>query len=124
MPTEPCPAAKALPAAITVETSDVVEKVANNFADYNHDFESDSEDEDEDEGKHGFLADRFVPDPGQSKLTTLTKSKKKLIKVGDQQSQPQEKAMWSALSGHRPTSCAKLLFVIASCMIDKVASIG
>ena len=32
--------------------------------------------------------------------------------------------MWSALSGHRPTSCAKLPFVIASCMMDKVASIG
>lgn len=32
--------------------------------------------------------------------------------------------MWSALSGHRPTSCAKLLFVIASCMMDKAASIG
>ena len=32
--------------------------------------------------------------------------------------------MWSALGGHRPTSCAKLMFVIASCMMDKVASIG
>ena len=36
----------------------------------------------------------------------------------------QDKAMWSVLNGHSPTSCAKLMFVIALCMIDKVTSIG
>ena len=58
------------------------------------------------------------------KLTTMNKAQKKIIKEGNAQVRDQEKAMWSALSGHRPTSCAKLLFVIASCMIDKAASIG
>ena len=71
-----------------------------------------------------FLAHHFVPDPGQSKLTTMNKSQKKMFNEGTKQIEAQDAAMWSALSGRRPTTAAKLLFVIASCMMDKTAGLG
>ena len=74
-----------------------------------------------------FLADRsdhFVPDPSKSKLTTLNKSQKEMLKESDDKVRGQGRAMWSALSGYGPSSSAKLLFVIASCMTSQAASLG
>ena len=71
-----------------------------------------------------FLAQHFVPDPGQSKLTTMNKSQKKMFNEGTKQIEAQDTAMWSAISGRRPTTAAKLMFVIASCMMDKTAGLG
>ena len=47
-----------------------------------------------------------------------------MLKEGDAKVRSQGQAMWSALSGYGPCSSAKLLFVIASCMIGQAASLG
>ena len=57
-------------------------------------------------------------------MTTMNNSQKKMFIAGSGQIKAQDAAMWSAISGHRPTSCVKLLFVVASCMMDKAAGIG
>ena len=46
-----------------------------------------------------------------------------MLKESDDKARGQGQAMWSALNGYGPSSSAKLLFVIASCMMSQATSL-
>ena len=55
-----------------------------------------------DEAKAAYLTtDRFVPHPGQSKVTTFSKPQRKKVQQGAEQVRRQDAAMWSAVTNYR-----------------------